>query len=104
MLNSAAVQSAWICPCHRQRMEIRTMQSSDKYALVTGGTDGVGKEIVLGLARAGHSVIIVGRDVAKGARVERELREISGNVRVWFRQADLSLMREAEWFAEEVTR
>ncbi len=50
------------------------MSGSRKNALVTGGTDGVGKEVARGLARAGHRVILVGRDAEKGALVERERR------------------------------
>ena len=51
------------------------MSGSRKNALVTGGTDGVGKEVARGLALAGHRVVLVGRDAGKGARVEREMRE-----------------------------
>jgi short-subunit dehydrogenase len=38
-----------------------------KNAVVTGGTDGIGREIAQGLARAGHRLILVGRDAEKGA-------------------------------------
>src|SRR6266581_1071330 len=54
---------------------LKFMSGSKKNALVTGGTDGVGKEVARGLARAGHRVILVGRDADKGIRVEREMRE-----------------------------
>ncbi len=39
--------------------------SSLKNALVTGGTDGIGKEVARGLARAGHQLILVGRDAER---------------------------------------
>jgi NAD(P)-dependent dehydrogenase (short-subunit alcohol dehydrogenase family) len=78
------------------------MTGSKKNALVTGGTDGVGKEVAYGLARAGHRVILVGRDADKGARVEREIRETTGNADVQFQQADLSLVREANRLADEI--
>ena len=67
---------------------------SSKHALVTGGTDGIGKEIARGLARAGSAVVLVGRDADKGARAERELRETTGNADIWFLRADLSLLSE----------
>jgi NAD(P)-dependent dehydrogenase (short-subunit alcohol dehydrogenase family) len=73
-------------------------------ALVTGGTDGIGKVAALALARAGHRVIIVGRDEAKGARAAREIRAISANERIEFIPADLSLMAGAERLGAEVER
>src|SRR6266566_3606164 len=73
-----------------------------KNALVTGGTDGVGKEVARGLARAGHRVVLVGREADKGARVEREMRETTDNADVQFLQADLSLVREANRLADEI--
>jgi NAD(P)-dependent dehydrogenase (short-subunit alcohol dehydrogenase family) len=73
-----------------------------KTALVTGGTDGVGKEIARGLARRGARLIIVGRDADKGAQAEREIRAASGNPDVEFIPADLSLVREARRLGNEV--
>jgi NAD(P)-dependent dehydrogenase (short-subunit alcohol dehydrogenase family) len=73
-----------------------------KTALVTGGTDGIGKEVARGLARAGHRLIVVGRDPEKGLRAEREIRETTSNAEVRFLQADLSLVREANRIADEV--
>jgi len=78
------------------------MPGSRKNALVTGGTDGVGKEVARGLALAGHQLILVGRDADKGARVEREMRETTGNTHVQFLQADLSLVREANRLGDEI--
>ena len=78
------------------------MSDSKKNALVTGGTDGVGKEVARELARAGHRVVLVGRDASKGARVEREMRKTTGNTDIQFLQADLSLVREANRLADEI--
>ena len=71
-------------------------------ALVTGGTDGIGKEVARGLPRRGVRVLVVGRDPDKGARAERELRDSTGNPVVEFLPADLSLVREANRLADEV--
>jgi NAD(P)-dependent dehydrogenase (short-subunit alcohol dehydrogenase family) len=73
-------------------------------ALVTGGTDGIGKEIAVGLAAAGHQVLIVGHDQTKGVRAEAEIRRAGANQNVEFLPADLSLMSEAERLAEAATR
>src|SRR5437870_4424906 len=73
-------------------------------ALVTGGTDGIGKEVARGLAVAGVRVFIVGRDPEKGRRAAEELRGAGANADVQFLRADLSLMGEANRLAEEVAR
>jgi NAD(P)-dependent dehydrogenase (short-subunit alcohol dehydrogenase family) len=79
-----------------------TEQLKSKTALVTGGTDGVGKEIARALAQRGARLIIVGRDADKGARAEREIRASSDNKDVEFIRADLSLVREARRLGDEV--
>jgi NAD(P)-dependent dehydrogenase (short-subunit alcohol dehydrogenase family) len=71
-------------------------------ALVTGGTDGIGKEIARGLARAGHRLILVGRDAEKGARATQEILRTAGNQGVRLIPADLSLVSEAHRLAGEV--
>ena len=73
-----------------------------RLALVTGGTDGIGKEVSRGLARRGVRILIVGRDRDKGTRAEREQRESAGNPAVEFVHADLSIVREANRLADEV--
>ena len=49
---------------------------SGRVALVTGGNGGIGRSLALGLASAGASVAIVGRNEDKNARVLDELRAI----------------------------
>jgi NAD(P)-dependent dehydrogenase (short-subunit alcohol dehydrogenase family) len=73
-----------------------------RVGLVTGGTDGIGKEVARGLARLGVRVLVVGRDPDKGARAEQELRDSTRNPAVEFLPADLSLVREANRLAGEV--
>ena len=77
---------------------------SPKNAVITGGTDGIGKEIALGFARAGHRLVLVGRDAEKGARAAQELLAATGNPGVRFIQADLSSLAEAERLARELIR
>jgi NAD(P)-dependent dehydrogenase (short-subunit alcohol dehydrogenase family) len=73
-----------------------------KNALVTGGTDGIGKEIARGLAEQGIHLIIVGRNAEKGARAEHDLRLSTQNPNVHFLQADLGLMGEVRRLADLV--
>src|SRR5437763_6526424 len=79
-------------------------QAHECTALVTGGTDGIGKEVARGLAAVGTRVFIVGRDPEKGARTADELRSTTSYGDVYFIRADLSLMREAGRLADEVRR
>jgi len=78
-------------------------EARSKNALVTGGTDGIGREVALGLARAGHRVVVIGRDTQKGARAAEEINQTTGNSNVEFVPADLSVMSEARRVAGEVT-
>jgi NAD(P)-dependent dehydrogenase (short-subunit alcohol dehydrogenase family) len=73
-----------------------------KTALVTGGTDGIGKEIAHALAREGVDLIIVGRNAEKGERAARDLRHSAQNPAVAFLQADLALMYDVTRLAEVV--
>ena len=49
---------------------------SGKVAVVTGGNGGIGLGMARGLARAGASVAVVGRDAAKSARAVAELEAL----------------------------
>src|SRR5690349_22729671 len=75
-----------------------------KTALVTGGTDGIGKEVARGLAIAGHRVILVGRDREKGERAASEIKETTRNAEITYRQADLSLASETCRLGDEIMR
>ena len=64
--------------------------SGGRIAVVTGASGGIGRQVALGLARAGHQIVLVGRDAARtqaardwiaaqvpGARPEAELADLS---------------------------
>ncbi len=73
-------------------------------ALITGGTDGIGKECALKLAQAGADLILVGRSDEKGARAKSEISAAVPNSRVTFWQYDLSLMRSVHALAEAIQK
>jgi NAD(P)-dependent dehydrogenase (short-subunit alcohol dehydrogenase family) len=49
-----------------------------KYALVTGGSSGIGEGIALALAQEGVSVIIHGRERSKAGRVAEAIEALGG--------------------------
>ena len=59
-----------------------------KVAVVTGGNGGIGFGMARGLARAGASIAVVGRDAAKSAGAIAELEAIG--VRAVAIEADLT--------------
>lgn len=74
----------------------------DKIALITGGTDGIGKQVALRLAQLGAQVIIVGRNPQKGAQTIADIQAIVPNATVTYHQADLSKMREVNQLADHI--
>jgi len=83
---------------------MRTGAVSGRVALVTGGTDGIGRAVAVQLARGGDRVLIVGRSRERGAQLLTALREARPGVDHAFIAADLSLLSETARVAEEVTR
>jgi NAD(P)-dependent dehydrogenase (short-subunit alcohol dehydrogenase family) len=71
-----------------------------KVALVTGSTSGIGKAAAVQLAAQGATVIVHGRDAARGAAVVAEIENGGGSAR--FVSADLVEPAEALLLAEEV--
>lgn len=55
---------------------------TDKVALVTGGTNGLGLEAVRALANTGMTVFFTSRDVAKGEKVKAQLLSEDGNAKL----------------------
>jgi NAD(P)-dependent dehydrogenase (short-subunit alcohol dehydrogenase family) len=59
------------------RQQLTAFDLTDRVALVTGGTSGLGRAIAVGLAEAGASVFVGSRDEAKVADTVTELGRIS---------------------------
>jgi retinol dehydrogenase-12 len=71
--------------------------------LVTGATGGIGLQTAKVLARMGHSVLIHGRDRAKGEAAVREVRSTaSADVDVRFLQADFASLAQVRALAKQV--
>jgi NAD(P)-dependent dehydrogenase (short-subunit alcohol dehydrogenase family) len=70
--------------------------------LVTGATDGLGKAVATELARAGATVLVHGRDDARGERTLDEIRSETGSDRLRWYRADLASLDEVRGLAEQV--
>ncbi|MBC8170453.1 MAG: SDR family NAD(P)-dependent oxidoreductase [Anaerolineae bacterium] len=68
-------------------------------ALVTGGTDGIGKETALRLAQRGAQVILVGRSASKGSEAIAALNAAVPGSSIRFLAANLAHMRDVQQLA-----
>lgn len=70
--------------------------------LVTGATDGIGRQTALELLRRGARVLVHGRNAAKTSKVAEELAKESGSPSLAPVSADLSSMAEVRRLAKDV--
>ncbi|WP_405009461.1 SDR family NAD(P)-dependent oxidoreductase [Kitasatospora sp. NBC_01539] len=70
-----------------------------KTAVVTAGTGGIGLETALGLAAAGFSVTVVGRDPDRGARAVERISAVDPSRPARFVQADLGSLGQVRALA-----
>src|SRR5688500_4083355 len=76
----------------------------EKVTLVTGATSGIGRAVARELARAGGTVVLVGRDRAKLDAAAAEARAANGAAKVETLQADLSVQAEVRRLAQDFLR
>ena len=75
-----------------------------KTILVTGSTDGIGKQTALELAEMGARVILHGRNRSKAQRVLKEIRQNTGNDQMDLFIADLSSLSQIRTMGAEIRR
>ena len=71
-------------------------------SVVTGATGGIGRWIALGLARAGHQVVAVGRDQARGEALLAWVANAVPGARIELMLADLALLAAAQALADRI--
>lgn len=77
---------------------------TEKIILVTGATDGIGRQTALELARLGISVGLHGRDPARVAAAVEDIRNLSGNDDIHPFVADFSALADIRQMAQAVRR
>ena len=75
---------------------------TDKTVLVTGSTDGLGKEVARQLGALGAFVIVHGRNQERGDEVVNMIRSAGGNAA--FHRADLASLEGVAAFAETILK
>ena len=75
---------------------------SGKTVLVTGATDGIGRETALALARLGWSVVVHGRDAGRTAKAVKEIGDEAPGARVDSVVADFASLEAVRGMAGEV--
>lgn len=74
----------------------------DKICLVTGGTSGIGKDIVNLLSAKGLNVIFTARNKEKGESVLQDVRLVYPNAKISFVTGDLTVVEDVKKIAEEL--
>ncbi|MGK8502698.1 SDR family NAD(P)-dependent oxidoreductase [Nocardia asiatica] len=74
-----------------------------KTAVITGGTDGMGKALALTYLRRGDQVVVIGTDESKGQALRDAAAELEAGARIEFIRADLSSVAENRRVIEQIT-
>jgi NAD(P)-dependent dehydrogenase (short-subunit alcohol dehydrogenase family) len=74
----------------------------DKIILITGSTDGIGKQTAIELAKMGGTVLVHGRDEKKGQAVIDEIKGETKNAKLNLFISDFSSLNQVRNLAEEV--
>jgi NAD(P)-dependent dehydrogenase (short-subunit alcohol dehydrogenase family) len=77
---------------------------TEQTILITGATDGLGRETAGALAERGATVLVHGRDAERGEHVAAELRERTGNDRHRAYIADLERLNDVRHLAADVAQ
>lgn len=78
------------------------MGDERKICVVTGATSGIGLAIAQGLAALQHTVIMLGRNAAKGAAVLKQLESQTRNSKLRYFNVDLSSQRQIREVGESI--
>jgi NAD(P)-dependent dehydrogenase (short-subunit alcohol dehydrogenase family) len=99
----AAVVLAALVGSAEASAQVPTAEVQDReIIMVTGSTDGLGREVALQLGAEGAHIIVHGRNVERGNAVVEEIRASGGTAR--FYQADLGSLAQVRELAAAILR
>ncbi|MCC8410202.1 SDR family oxidoreductase [Mucilaginibacter sp. UR6-1] len=70
--------------------------------IITGATSGIGKETALALAKKGHGLYLLVRDMVRGDELARQLTEQTGNKEIFCVKCDLADLHSVYAAAEKL--
>jgi NAD(P)-dependent dehydrogenase (short-subunit alcohol dehydrogenase family) len=70
--------------------------------LITGATDGLGKRVARDLAARDATILLHGRNQEKGEAVLREIRDVTGNQKLIYYNADFSSLDDVRRLSETI--
>jgi NAD(P)-dependent dehydrogenase (short-subunit alcohol dehydrogenase family) len=77
---------------------------AEQTILITGATDGLGRALAVDLASAGATLLVHGRDDARGRETLAEIHDRTGNENAHWLRADLASLDDVRELARQVTR
>jgi NAD(P)-dependent dehydrogenase (short-subunit alcohol dehydrogenase family) len=78
------------------------MKMKQKTCIVTGANRGIGKEIAKAIAKQGHHVILVCRNIVKGEKVLKSFQQSFGETSVELVEGNLSSIKNVRALADEL--
>jgi NAD(P)-dependent dehydrogenase (short-subunit alcohol dehydrogenase family) len=83
-------------------MEVLMRPLAEQTILITGATDGLGRALATGLASTGATLLIHGRNDARGQQAIADIAARTGNDRLHWLRADLASLDELRDLADRV--
>jgi NAD(P)-dependent dehydrogenase (short-subunit alcohol dehydrogenase family) len=79
-----------------------TRDIENQVILITGATAGLGKQVALDLAARGATILLHGRNEAKGASTLREISDATSNEKLAYYNADFSSLDAVRKLADQI--